>query len=350
MTNAQSKLRLYHSPLARSLWILGFALFLLLLTGCSSPQATQTLINISVIVDGETVELQVPAGSTVQKALGVAEIELGELDRASPSEFTVLGENAQVRVIRVREVYEVEEVVMPFEQQTVRNESLASGSEMLIQKGVNGLKEITYRRVYEDDVEISSEPIAVKAVIVKEPQPEIRMVGVQAPFAPLAITGQIIYLRDGNVWSIQEATNKRRALLTTGDLDGRIFRISEDGSWLLFTRLAKVDGRINELWAANLAEWDGKSVEEAIEARLLIDLEVHNVIHFADWVPGSNTKIIFSTVEPRNTPPGWQANNDLQVLTFSDTRLTRGQIAILIDHYSENPGQIAFDFFALQPQ
>jgi hypothetical protein len=42
--------------------------------------------------------------------------------------------------------------------------------------------------------------------------------------------------------------------------------------------------------------------------------------------------------------------NHQQVLTFSDTRLTRGQIAILIDHYSENPGQIAFDFFALQPQ
>lgn len=42
--------------------------------------------------------------------------------------------------------------------------------------------------------------------------------------------------------------------------------------------------------------------------------------------------------------------NHQQVLSFSDTRLASGQIAILVDYYSENPGQIAFDFFALQPQ
>ena len=42
--------------------------------------------------------------------------------------------------------------------------------------------------------------------------------------------------------------------------------------------------------------------------------------------------------------------NHQQVLTFSDTRLASGQIAILIDYYSENPGQIEFDFFALQTQ
>ena len=41
--------------------------------------------------------------------------------------------------------------------------------------------------------------------------------------------------------------------------------------------------------------------------------------------------------------------NHQQVLTFSDNRLASGQIAILVDYYSENPGQIAFDFFALHP-
>jgi hypothetical protein len=34
-------------------------------------------------------------------------------------------------------------------------------------------------------------------------------------------------------------------------------------------------------------------------------------------VPGSNSKVVFSTVEPRSTPPGWQANNDLYALSFS---------------------------------
>lgn len=300
-----------------------------ILAACASPQAAQTLMLVSVTADGETIDLEVPTGSTVQKALELAEIKLDSLDRTIPSEVTVLGEDAKVRIIRVREEFEIEEVVMPFEQQTVRNESMASGSEMLIQKGVNGLKEITYRRVYEDGVEVSSEPIAVKSVIIKEPQPEIRMVGVQAPFAPLAIPGQIIYLRDSNVWKIQESTHQREALLTLGDLDGRVFSISEDGNWLLFTRQAEVEGRINELWVANIAEIGALSEEEAIEAGILIDLEVRNVIHFADFVPGTNTKVIFSTVEPRNSPPGWQANNDLQALTFSTSGWTTKWVEVL---------------------
>lgn len=41
--------------------------------------------------------------------------------------------------------------------------------------------------------------------------------------------------------------------------------------------------------------------------------------------------------------------NHQEVFSFSDTRLASGQIAILLDYYSENPGQITFDFFALQP-
>lgn len=42
--------------------------------------------------------------------------------------------------------------------------------------------------------------------------------------------------------------------------------------------------------------------------------------------------------------------NHQQVLTFSDSRLNSGEIAILVDYYSEAPGQVEFDFFALQPQ
>ena len=42
--------------------------------------------------------------------------------------------------------------------------------------------------------------------------------------------------------------------------------------------------------------------------------------------------------------------NHQEVLSFSDTRLASGQVAILLDYYSENPGQIEFDFFALQPE
>ncbi len=49
----------------------------------------------------------------------------------------------------------------------------------------------------------------------------------------------------------------------------------------------------------------------------LINLEVANVIHFADWSPVSRQTLAYSTVEPRATAPGWQANNDLSIITFN---------------------------------
>jgi hypothetical protein len=76
---------------------------------------------------------------------------------------------------------------------------------------------------------------------------------------------------------------------------------------LLYTRRASEGEDINTLWVADL------SVEPVKE----INLNVANVVHFADWIPGSTSKVAFSTVEPRASPPGWQANNDLNALSFS---------------------------------
>ena len=118
--------------------------------------------------------------------------------------YTVLSDGAQVRLIRVTEEFEVEQVTLPFERQTLRNESLPVEKEVLIQRGKNGLQEITYRRVFEDGVEVSSQPIPVNSVILEEPVPEIRMIGVQTPFSPVEIPGELYYLRDGNLWEIEE--------------------------------------------------------------------------------------------------------------------------------------------------
>jgi hypothetical protein len=52
-------------------------------------------------------------------------------------------------------------------------------------------------------------------------------------------------------------------------------------------------------------------------AQVFINLDVSNVVHYAGWVPGSEFEIAFSTVEPSDNPPGWQANNDLQIIELS---------------------------------
>ena len=297
-------MRLYHSRIIGILllsivWVLGMA-------ACSSPPATQAHIDVKITADGHDVSVQLPPGSTVQQALDVAGLSLGTMDRTEPPLYSILTSGSEVHIIRVTEDFEVVQEVIPFEQQTLKNESLPQDQEIYLQKGKNGLQEITYRRVYEDGVEVSGDTI-VKKVTLEQPVPEIIMIGIQAPFVPVTVPGKLIYLRDGNAWMIEESTGNRQAVVTTGDLDGRILSLSSDGSWLLFSRKSNEEGQINGLWVKDISSEDSK----------LIDLTVPNVIHFADWIPGSDSKIVFSTVEPRTTAPGWQANNDLYALSFS---------------------------------
>ncbi|MDX9866249.1 MAG: hypothetical protein RBT34_15705, partial [Anaerolineaceae bacterium] len=61
-----------------------------------------------------------------------------------------------------------------------------------------------------------------------------------------------------------------------------------------------------------------------------IYMRVDNVIHFADWVPGtSSLKVAYSTVEPREIAPGWQANNDLQTITINPNGIVLNQSEII---------------------
>jgi hypothetical protein len=113
---------------------------------------------------------------------------------------------------------------------------------------------------------------------------------------------------------MEETTGIRRPVVTSGDLDGRIFSLSPDGKWLLFTRSEDSEDVINSLWVTQVEGEEG----------LLIDLEVENVIHFADWVPDSVNGIVFSTAELSPNSPGWQANNDLKFLNFSSSGWVSG--------------------------
>jgi len=290
-----------------------------LAAGCSQPRAASAEIAVQISADGQTQEYYLAPGGTVEQALQQAGVELETRDRTVPAPLTILNDGDEIQVIRVTESFEVQQEIIPFESQVLKNEALPQDQEYLVQGGKNGLKEITYRRVFENGIEITGQPVPVKAVILEEPVPEIRMVGVQAPFAPLQIPGRIVYLRDGSVWMMENSTANRRALLTTGDLDGRIFTLSRDGAWLLFSRRSTTEGQINSLWVVNLQE----IIEsEAGQKANLIDLKVPNVVHYADFSPIYEDRVIFSTVEPRTAAPGWQANNDLVALTYSNTGWT----------------------------
>lgn len=278
------------------------------LAGCLAPQVSQseTSITVSVTADGATEQVSLRAGGTVSQALEAAGILLGSLDKVEPQVYATLRDGDQVRVTRVREEFEVITESIPFQSQVVRNETLPDGQERLIQPGRDGLREITIRRLYEDGRETLQS--VVKRTILELPQPEIRMIGAQNPFAPLPIPGRLAFLAGGNAWVMEGSTGNRRALVTTGDLDGCIFNLSPKGDWLLFTRKSTqpAEEEINTLWVVNVTQSNARP----------ISLRVSNVVHYASWVPNSATSVAYSTVEPRTQAPGWQANNDLYFVKF----------------------------------
>lgn len=307
-----------------SLLRLTWALFTLVVLGaCVGPQVSQseTLITVSVSADGATEQVSVQAGSTVSDALAAAGILLGNQDRVEPQGFSSLSSGDQIRVIRVREEFEILTESIPFQSQVVRNESLPEAEKLLIQPGRNGEREITIRRVYEDGRETLQ--AVVKQTILALPQPEITMVGAQNPFVPLPLVGRLAYLMGGNAWVMEASTGNRRALVGTGDLDGCIFSLSPKGDWLLFSRRSNATDaadEINTLWVVNATQPNARP----------INLRVSNVVHYASWVPNSASSVAYSTVEPRAQAPGWQANNDLHFIKFGANGVV-GQPATILE-------------------
>jgi hypothetical protein len=264
-------------------------------------------IPVSLIVDGLKFEISLPENSTVRDAIEGAQIEIDLLDRSEPSLSTLITPNLEIQFIRVEEIFDTEEEILPFERQILQNESLEEGTIKLVQSGENGLIENTYRNVYEDGEKISR--TLVFQSVIAEPIEEIQMRGVQISSSSLLISGKIAYLSGGSAWLIEGSSQARRPLLTTGDLDGRIFSLSPNGDWLLFSRESESADEINSLWLINTRE----------ENNLEIDLRTGSVVHFANWLPQDNQRLAFSTVESSINPPGWLANNDLHMIRINNS-------------------------------
>ncbi len=289
-----------------------FSLLTLLISGCLAPQVSQSnvTLQINLEADGKKYPLQVSAGSTVADALQTADLQVGTLDKVEPPLYTILTDGLTIKITRGREEFETQQTVIAYEQQIVRNESLPQGETRIIQRGQNGVKEITYRKYFENDTLVNTN---ISRITILEPAlPQIVMVGVRAPFAPLPIPGKLVYLAGGSVWLMEGSTSNRIPLPVTDDPqtppDGRILRLSPDKRWLLYTRKSSkpAEDEINTLWVLDISNPKAKP----------INLRTPNVIHFADFDPLASLTILYSTVEPRSAPPGWQANNDLYRMKF----------------------------------
>jgi hypothetical protein len=290
-----------------------------LLTGCQQIDKP-SLDNINVRLIHDKVRKTVGTNSADVKDLLLEQgLELGPLDLVSPSQSTLLTDGMDVTITRVEEQLQNEEIVVQFEKQVVRNDGLPVGESRLLQTGTSGLEKITYRIVTENGV-IASKSI-LQRTMMKQPVDEIIMVGSQASYTVVPIKGSLAYIASGNAWVMSKSSGIRQPLTVSGVLDGRIFELSNDSRFVLYSGKPdqkNMETTFNELWVVST---DSSSSEP-------LTLKVENVL-WAAWSPTDNFTIAYSTGEPRKTAPGWQAHNDLHIATFNEVDTEVEHITIL---------------------
>jgi hypothetical protein len=282
---------------------------LVLLLGLVACAPTTDARIVTLITDGRRRTIATEA-LTVRDLLTEAEITLDAEDRVTPAEPTLINDGMTIRVIRVETRTEKERHEIPFDRRTVHDTSIPDGDTQLLEPGVTGIEELTYRITLENGVQVDRR--LVRRVTVREPRTEVILVGTQAEQKPISITGTVAYIANRNAWVMRRTSPNQRRLTHEGDLDGRVFALSADGSHLLFTRAPTETERsslINTLWILDSSTIDTEPVR----------LEVDDVL-WAGWEPncevtptGTGCRIAFATGETAEGNPGWQANNDLWI-------------------------------------
>lgn len=269
-----------------------------LISACqlASPVAKK----VTLKVDGRQQTI-VTEATTVRQLLDDANITLSELDRVRPDLYTDLDFNMEIIVTRVTEEIILAEETIPFEQQTVVNEALAPGETRLAQLGVNGTEEISWRVIYEDGIQISQTEVARQ--VITPAIPEILVVGPQGELPPVSIDGAISYLSNGNAWLMRGHSNNRRPIAPNSQFDDRVFELSPDGRYLLYTQsfTDNLETPLNELWLVSTTIVGEEPTPVGLEGILE-----------AAWSPViSNSLVAYSTAERTASTPGWNARNDL---------------------------------------
>jgi len=298
--------RLTSSQVLRALT---FFLCAALFAACQSGGVGSTGANfrVRVIVDGKELVFSAPSQMTVAQFLQQTNVQLNPLDRLDPSEFTQITDNMVITIVRVREDQLCNDEVVPYQTRYINNPDLDPGTTKVAQAGANGTQRICYDVIYKDGVESSRTP--GNPTIITQPTDEIIARGVdKKSIEPLAISGTIVYISGGEARAISDNTQNDRPLPTGGNLDGYVFAISADGGQLLYSlkpdNATPSPDTFNQLWVLlNTSDSQARPVR----------LTALDNILTASWQPGEPYTFSYSTLQPREQIPGYQALNDLNI-------------------------------------
>jgi Tol biopolymer transport system component len=283
-----------------NLWLIVLASFMAL-TGCTAKEAPALVVSLEV--DGARKVYQYTEPITVDQFLREVDVELSPLDRVNPELWTQIFDGIQITVRRVIEQEECENVEIPYQERTVFFEGLAQNQTTIGQRGQNGTEQVCYRVRIEDGQQVDRSETS--RVVVVPAQDAIIYVSPTGELEPVPVVGTLAYISNGNAWIIRGNSTTKRPLTVSGDLDSRVFSLSSDGKRLLFAREADDDSAsFNQLWIMRDTTSDSGDP---------VRLNPQDVL-YAEWVPGEENTVSYSTFEVRDATPGWQALNDLWII------------------------------------
>lgn len=271
-----------------------YVLLVTLATACSSNK------RVVVLVDGERRVIETQA-ATVGEVLKQQNIVLGEQDRVEPPDYTPIERTATIQIVRVAVKTETTREPIEFERLYTKEENLPEGQVRVSRLGANGQAEIEYQVTYEDGREVSRREIARR--VLQQPTNELDLIGTQGAVAPVNLTGTLAYIGKGNAWIVRGSTGDRRPLTTAGDLDGRVFDLSPDGKYLLFSRTDAQ--KLNTLWVIDTVPFNAEARRVPIENAL-----------YAQWAPDGLALVAYTSAVKTQGAPGWNAYNDLNIATL----------------------------------
>ena len=256
---------------------------------------------ITLLVDGERRVFETTA-ATVQAILQEQGLELGIDDRVDPPAYAEAGRSATITVTRVALKTELSTQPIPFARQLIRDEMYPQGQVRVVQLGSNGAVAITQTITLENGRETARRETARS--IVAKPKDEILALGTQGMLPLVSLTGgTLAYIANGNVWVMRHNSSDKRALTATRDLDGRVFSLSGDGRYLLFSRVD--ENALNTLWLVNTLILNESPrrlpMRDALYAELSTDAR----------------SMVYSTGEKTPGAPGWRAHNDVTLASLA---------------------------------
>lgn len=313
-----------------------FITVLALLWSVACQQEVEDPSTVTLVVDGIERTVSIDEQTSVNDILRSENLDLGPLDRVNPPGFSPIEDGSLITVVRVEEETVVVEEMIPFQRVTQTSDGLPEGESRLLQSGANGTAEVTYRILYENGEEVSRAEL--RRIEITPARDEIVLVGSDVDLATVTVEGRLFYISGGNIWVVEQNSSNRRPLTIDGGLSqARIFEPTQDGMRILFSRpILPEDSLTLEEESPSLAEEPTEATPEnnldlnapsfnrlwvifdtTQEEIQPVPLNLENILD-AEWVPGTQRSIVYSTAEPRPGFPGWQANNDLWVAQVTE--------------------------------